>query len=169
MTELQGAVALAQLAKLESMTRQRVMMAERLTQRIAGVPGVAAPKVTPGAKHVYWKYPLRVDPGVIRGGADAFGAKLKQAGIFCAPRYIQKLAFECEVLRDRNTFGKSHFPYVGEHRKGDAPVVYDKKETPGAVEALAGVVVLPWNEKYEPAHVDFIANAVRTAAEQLSS
>jgi dTDP-4-amino-4,6-dideoxygalactose transaminase len=169
MTELQGAVALAQFQKLEAMTRQRIEMAELLTEKIAGVPGVAAPKVTPGSKHVYWKYPLRVDPGVIRGGADGMGAKLKQAGIFCAPRYIQKLAFECEVLRDRNTFGKSKFPYEGEQRRGEPPIVYDKKETPGAVEALAGVIVLPWNEKYLPEHVDFIALNIRRAAEELAT
>ncbi|HZN59937.1 MAG TPA: DegT/DnrJ/EryC1/StrS family aminotransferase [Planctomycetota bacterium] len=168
MTELQGAVALAQLAKLEEMTRQRVEMADLLSERILGVPGVRPPKVTPGGKHVYWKYPLRIDPKKIRGGADAFGAKLKQAGIFCAPRYIQKLAFECQVLRDRNTFGKSKFPYVGEHRKGDAPVVYDVNDTPGAVEALAGVVVLPWNEKYLPEHVEFIAASIRKAAAELT-
>ena len=68
--------------------------------------------------------------------------------MFCAPRYIQKPAFECEVLRDRNTFGKSHFPYEGEHRKGEPPVVYDINDTPGTAEGLATVVVLPWNEKY---------------------
>ncbi|MBI4604758.1 MAG: DegT/DnrJ/EryC1/StrS family aminotransferase [Planctomycetes bacterium] len=167
MTELQGAVALAQLEKLQAMTRQRVAMAELLTRRIAGVPGIAPPKAVPGSKHSYWKYPLRVDPAVVRGGADALGAKLKEAGIFCAPRYIQKLAFECEVLRDRNTFGKSKFPYVGEQRKGEPPVAYATADTPGAVEALAGVVVLPWNERYQPEHVEHIAHHVRRAAEEL--
>lgn len=169
MTELQGAVALAQFKKLEAMTRQRIVMADLLTSKIGGLRGVQAPKVVPGAKHVYWKYPLRVDPQIIRGGADAFGAKLKAAGIFCAPRYIQKLAFECEVLRDRNTFGKSKFPYEGEQRKGEPAVVYDKAQTPGAVESLLGVIVLPWNEKYLPEHVNFIAQAIRRTAEELAS
>src|SRR2546427_533631 len=133
MTELQGAVALAQFDKLPSMVNQRRTMAEQLTQRIAGAPGVSAPKISPNSEHVYWKYPLRVEKGVLRGGADALGAKLKESGVFCAPRYIQKLAFQCEVLRDRRTFGKSEFPYKGEHRKGDPPVVYDVADTPGAV------------------------------------
>lgn len=168
MTELQGAVALAQFDKLSFMVKQRIDMAESLTERITGAPGVSPPKVTANSKHVYWKYPLRVDKGVIQGGADALGAKLKESGVFCAPRYIQKLAFQCEVLRDHRTFGKSEFPYKGEHRKGDPPVVYDVADTPGAVEALAGVVVLPWNEKYTLEHVEFIGGVIRRAAEELA-
>jgi dTDP-4-amino-4,6-dideoxygalactose transaminase len=116
---------------------------------------------------VYWRYALRVDAG-LRGGADALGAKLKEAGIFCAPRYVQKLAFECEVLRDQRTFGKSRFPFTGEHRRGDPEVVYRKEDTPGAVEALAGVVVLPWNERYTEEHVDFISDTIRRVCQELS-
>jgi dTDP-4-amino-4,6-dideoxygalactose transaminase len=167
MTELAGAVALAQIDKLPAMVKHRVAMAEKLSARIAGVRGIAAPKITAGGSPVYWKYPLRIDTQVIRGGADAFGAKLKEAGIFSAPRYIQKLAFECEVLRDQVTFGKSRFPYVGAHRAGDPEIRYSKDDTPGAVEALAGVVVLPWNEKFTTEHVDFVAGAIRRASQEL--
>jgi perosamine synthetase len=161
MTELTGAVALAQFEKLPAMVKARVTMAERLTQKIEGLPGVKPPKKTPGCAPVYWRYALRVDRN-----ADAFGAKLKEAGIFCAPRYVQKLAFECEVLRDQRTFGKSRFPYVGEQRRGEPEIVYRVEDTPGAVEALAGVVVLPWNEKYTEQHVDFIADNIRRVAQQ---
>jgi dTDP-4-amino-4,6-dideoxygalactose transaminase len=168
MTELTGAVALAQFEKLPRMVKARQDMAERLTKAIAGTPGVAGPKITPGCTHVYWRYPLRIDGAVIKGRSDTFGAKLKEQGIFCAPRYTQKLAFECEVLRDQRTFGKSRFPYVGEQRKGEPEIVYSKEQTPGSVEALAGVVVLPWNEKYTADHVDFIADAVKQASKDLS-
>ena len=168
MTELAGAVALAQLAKLPAMVKRRVAMAESLTKKIQGAKGIAPPKITDGCAPVYWKYPLRIDTQVIQGGADAFAARLKEAGIFSAPRYIQKLAFECEVLRDQRTFGNSRFPFVGEHRKGEPEIRYDKRDTPGAVEALLGVVVLPWNEKYNEEHVAYIAEAVRETAGSLS-
>lgn len=168
MTELVGAVALAQLRKLPELVRRRVAMAERLTRRIEGIDGVAPPRVTPGGAHVYWRYALHVDGARIRGGADAFGARLKDAGVFCAPRYIQKPAFECEVLREQRTFGRSRFPFEGEHRAGDRPVVYDRRDTPGTVEALASVVVLPWNERYTEDHVDAIASIVREAATELT-
>ena len=169
MTELVGAVALAQLAKLPHMVDQRKRMAADLTALIAGIPGVHAPTVTKGGDHVFWKYPLRIDSKIIHGGADKFGAGLKEAGVFCAPRYIQKPAFECQVLRDKVTFGKSKFPYEGEHRKGEPAIVYDALETPGTMEALAGVVVLPWNEKYEPKHVEFLGGVIRDTARKLSN
>jgi perosamine synthetase len=167
MTEITGAVALAQFEKLPAMVQQRVAMAERLTQKIEGVKGIRPPQKTPGCAPVYWRYALRVDAG-FPGGADAVGAKLKEAGIFCAPRYVQKLAFECEVLRDQRTFGKSRFPFIGEHRRGDPEIVYRKEDTPGAVEALAGVVVLPWNERYTEVHVDFISDTIRRVSQELS-
>ncbi len=169
MTELAGAVALAQLGKLDNMIAARVRTAARMDKALAGLRGVEIPFVPPNVRHTYWKYCVRVDPSVIRGGADALGAKLKAAGVFCVPRYIQKPAFECEVLRDRVTFGKSQFPWVGDHRKGEPEIVYDAKETPGTTEALAHVVVLPWNERYEDKHVDFVADVVRRAAGELSA
>ena len=168
MTELCGAVALAQLQKLDRMIEARVRMAARLTAKIAGLAGVEAPHVADGVRHTYWKYPLRVDPAVVRGGAEAFGAKLKAAGVSCVPRYIAKPAFECEVLREQRTFGRSRFPFVGEHRRGEPEVRYDSRETPGALEALARVVVLPWNERYTDAHVDFIAGVIHDAHRALA-
>jgi dTDP-4-amino-4,6-dideoxygalactose transaminase len=168
MTELAGAVALAQLDKLAKMVDRRIEMAELLTSSISDLLGVHPPTLRPGAQHTYWKYPLRIDPEVIEGGADAFGQKLKQAGVFCVPRYIQKPAFECEVLRDKRTFGKSKFPYEGEHRKDDPPVVYDIRQTPGTAEGLATVVVLPWNEKYTKDHVAYIADSIRAASSELA-
>jgi dTDP-4-amino-4,6-dideoxygalactose transaminase len=168
MTELAGAVALAQIDKLRGMIENRVIMANLLTSKIRDVRGVHPPTVRPDVRHTYWKYPLRIDPKVIRGGADALGQKLRDAGVFCAPRYIQKPAFLCEVLRDRNTFGKSRFPYEGEHRKGEPPVIYDVADTPGTMEGLATVVVLPWNEKYTRDHVQHIGETIRSVAAELA-
>lgn len=164
MTELQGAVALAQIDKVQGVVQSRIEAAGRLTALIAGVEGVETPKITPQSKHVYWKYPLRIDDRVIKGGVDEFAARLKDKGIFSAPRYIQKPAFMCQILTEKNTFGKSRFPFEGPHRKDDPPVVYDPKDYPGTFDALSHVVVLPWSEFYTQEHVDYIAeNIIETA------
>jgi dTDP-4-amino-4,6-dideoxygalactose transaminase len=167
MTELQGAVALAQLDKVEDVVEKRIATAEMLTEQIEGTPGACAPAITPHSKHVYWKYPLRIDDEIINGGVDAFAAQLKERGIFCAPRYIQKPAFMCQIFQERNTFGTSCFPFEGECRKDDPPVVYDPDEYPGTTDALAHVVVLPWNEFYTQEHVNFIAENIIQVAEKL--
>ena len=160
MTELQGAVALAQLEKLEGVVERRIQSAQKLTKFIVNVPGVSSPALTPEGKHVYWKYPLRIDDKVIGGGVDAFAAELKENGIYCAPRYIQKPAFMCQVIKDKKTFGASGFPFESEYRKDDPPVFYDEKDFPGTLNALSHVVVLPWNEFYTDEHVQFIAKNI---------
>ncbi len=167
MTELQGAVARAQLKKLDRVVERRQESAGRLTELLSGVHGLSLPAPLPGTTHVYWKYPLIVDPDVIEGGSDALGAALKENGVFCAPRYIRKPAFECAVFAERNTYGKSRCPYSCGNRSGLAEVVYDRTAYPGAIRGLERVVVLPWNEFYTKDHVRFIADAVLGAVEKL--
>jgi perosamine synthetase len=168
MTDLQGAVARAQLEKLDGVVARRRKSAETLTAKLAGTPGVTLPAAIAGGTHVYWKYPLIVDPARIRGGADAFGASLKAAGIACVPRYIRKPAFECAVFTERKTFGKSQVPWSSRVRDGGGEVVYDSAEYPGVIQGLERVVVLAWNEFYHDEHVEMIAGAVRRAAEELA-
>lgn len=167
MTELQGAVALAQLDKLPSVVERRVHAAAMLTERIAGVPGVSPPATTPGCSHTYWKYALRIDESLIPGGVDAFSTRLRELGVANAPRYIQKPAFMLQIFRDRNTFGNSGFPFEGPHRNGLPSVNYDPAEYPGTHEALANVVVLPLNEFYTEAHIGFLADCIRNTASEL--
>jgi dTDP-4-amino-4,6-dideoxygalactose transaminase len=164
MTELQGAVALAQLEKLPQAVSRRIRAAEGISERIAGIEGVSPPVTTPGCRHSYWRYPIRVDLSVCRGGLDVFSAGLRERGVSNVPRYIRKPAFLLSFFRERKTFGRSRFPFEGPHRAGRPPVVYEPAEYPGAAEALSRVVVLPLNERYDETHVDFIADCIRDAA-----
>jgi dTDP-4-amino-4,6-dideoxygalactose transaminase len=168
MTDLQGAVARAQLAKLDDCVERRRQTAALMTELVADVPGLTLPRPLPGATHVYWKYPLIVDPAVVDGGSDALGAALKKQGVFCAPRYSQKPAFECQVFTERKTYGRSQCPWSCRERAGGGRIVYDAAEYTGTRQGLERVVVLPWNERYTEEHVRFVADAVRCAVEQLT-
>jgi perosamine synthetase len=161
LSELQGAVALAQLPRLESFVERRIENASRLTEALRGLPGIAAPQVRPGSVHAYWRYCLRVDPGVIPGGAVALGAHLRQRGIAAAPRYIQKPAFECEVFQRQRTFGESRWPFTLARPEA---LDYGRSRFPGVYEALDGILVLPWNERFEPEHLDFLSESIQEAA-----
>ncbi len=167
MTDLQGAVARAQLGKLDGVVERRQRTAAELTARLSDLAGLTLPTPLPGCTHVFWKYPLIVDPEVIPGGADALGAKLKAAGVFCVPRYIQKPAFECQVFTERKTFGKSQRPFSCREQADGRPIVYDARDYPGTVRGLERVVVLPWNEFYRQAHVAHVASAIRDSVTQL--
>jgi perosamine synthetase len=165
MTELQGAVANAQLGKLERGVWQRVAMADLLTEQLRDVPGLTPPWVRPGDVHSYWKYCVRIDRGVIPGGPEAVAAELRLDRIASAPRYVQKPAFRCAVFRDQRTFGHSRFPFTLARPEA---VDYSAERFPGAFEALDGILVLPWNECYTEAHVDHIGAAVRRVARSLA-
>lgn len=60
MTELQAAVALPQLARLEENTKRRGDNAQRLTEGLAGIPGLVLPAVAEGRTHVWHQYTIRV-------------------------------------------------------------------------------------------------------------
>jgi dTDP-4-amino-4,6-dideoxygalactose transaminase len=166
MSELQGAVALAQLDKLEGAVRRRQALAARLTALLEGVPGIATPWVAPENEHVYWKYCLRVDAGTIPGGSPELGRRLKERGIASAPRYIQKPAFQCEVFRDQRTFGRSRWPFTIARPEA---LDYSPASFPGTFEALEGILVLPWNERYTEETVDSLADEIRAAVREASA
>ena len=162
MSELQGAVALAQLDKLEDVVASRTRLADSLTTKLSGIAGISTPRATQGSSHTYWKYCLNVDASVIAGGSPGLGAALRERGIACAPRYIQKPAFECQVIRDQVTLGTSRWPFSLARPEA---VDYSRDKFPGTYKALEHVLVLPFNELYTDEHVDYIADAIRSAVE----
>jgi dTDP-4-amino-4,6-dideoxygalactose transaminase len=164
MNELTSAVALAQLDKLDFSVSQRIRNADQLTAQLQGIDGLTTPTIHGQNKHTYWKYCLDIHPDVIPGGTLALGKLLKEQGVFCAPRYIQKPAFQCQVIRDKRTFGNSGFPFS---LAAPEALDYSPELFPGTLEALSRVLVLPWSERYEPKHVDYIGEVIRSSVERL--
>ena len=164
MNELTSAVALAQLEKLDWSVQNRIKLADRMHELLADIPGVTPPLTHTGNKHTYWKYCLDVDGDVLRGGTVALGKLLKEQGVFCAPRYIQKPAFQCQVIRDQRTFGNSRFPFS---LAAPEAVDYSPENFPGTFEALSRILVLPWSEFYEDRHIEYVAETIRKSAQQL--
>ena len=128
------------------------------------LPGLTPPPINPGDTCSYWRIPLRVDPTVVPGGVDALTKSLRALGIPAAPRYIVKPAFECEVIRDQKTFGKSRWPFsVGRPEAA----TYRREDFAGAYDGLANVVILPLNEGFNDGHADFIIEAFDQAMTEL--
>ena len=164
MSELQGAVALAQLEKLDACIAQRVSLANALTELLRDVTGIQTPAADGNDTHAYWRYCLTVDSNVLPGGSNALGAFLKSEGIACAPRYIQSPAFECEVIAKQRTFGNSRFPF---NLARPEAVDYRKENYQGSYNGLERILVLPWNERMEQKHVAHIADAIKRGVQTL--
>jgi perosamine synthetase len=74
MTEIQAALGIIQLGKLECFTRQRIANAQYLTEHLQGA--VQTPIARPGHRHVYHQYTIRVP-----GDRDAWSATLQARGV----------------------------------------------------------------------------------------
>ncbi len=74
MTELQAAIGLAQIEKLEYFTQRRIANATFLTERLKGV--VQTPIVRPACRHVFHQYTIRV-----LSGRNEWLEKLQARGI----------------------------------------------------------------------------------------
>jgi dTDP-4-amino-4,6-dideoxygalactose transaminase len=164
MSELQGAVAAAQLPRLKESVEKRIAAAQELTKRVIGLPGIGVPYVYPRCTHSYWKYCLRVNSEIIPGGCEALGKVLKAKSISCLPRYIQRPAFLCKIFQEQKTFGNSRFPFTLARPEA---LRYNNDQFPLTRQALENVLVLPWNENYLTKHIDFIADAIHDAISEL--
>jgi len=157
LTELQGAVALAQLGRLQDGLVARRAAAAGLSERLAGVEGLILPAPAAGSQHAWWRYPLLVDPALVAGGPVAVARELRELGVPSAPRYIVKPAFRTEVFRAHKTFGTSQWPFSLARPEA---LDYDDSRFPGTLRFLETVLVLPWNERYTSEHVERLADAV---------
>lgn len=168
LTELQGAVGLGQLPKLDGVVASRRQVAARLRAALADVPGLRLPDDPPHGTHSYWKFAFGVDANQVPGGASALGKRMQSAGVACAPRYIQKPAFACALFRDWSQSPVTWLPLQHNPRRHGPQPPFRAADYPGAAAALERVVVLPINERYEPRHVEYVAGVIRAAVQGLA-
>ncbi|HEX8370499.1 MAG TPA: DegT/DnrJ/EryC1/StrS family aminotransferase [Pyrinomonadaceae bacterium] len=162
MTELQAALAYEQLKKLDACVEQRQRMAQLLDEKIAGIDGIESYKPAENSTMTYWKYCLRVDDAKIEDGAVGLAKALKVYDVASAPRYVVKPAYKCRVFTEQNTFGDSHYPF---NLARPEAVDYNDDNFQGTIKGLHDVLVLPFNERYEEKHIEFLASSIREAVE----
>ncbi len=87
LTNLQAALGLAQVSRIEEIIARKRSMGAEYTRRLAAIEGLELPVEEPWAHNVYWMYGLVLSE---KTGMDAavFGAKLKQRGIESRPFFL---------------------------------------------------------------------------------
>jgi dTDP-4-amino-4,6-dideoxygalactose transaminase len=96
MTDLQAAVGLPQVARLGEIVDRRRANARRLSEALAGVPGLTVPRELPGRSHVWHQYTVLLDGSVDR---DRVVADLADAGVG-AGVYYPRTVFDHDCYRD---------------------------------------------------------------------
>ncbi len=61
MTDMQAAVGIVQLKKLDALNRKRQEIADKISSALKDVPGLTLPTVQPGRNHVFHLYPLQIE------------------------------------------------------------------------------------------------------------
>jgi perosamine synthetase len=109
MTELVGAVGLAQLRKVRAVVQKRHEVGQYMSELVAKVQGVRPAPETPGGKHSYWLYPLILEEGDV----NQFAQRLREQNVWAAPGYTVKPIYSCtESLTAKKTYGSSGCPFT---------------------------------------------------------
>lgn len=143
LTELQAAIGIAQLDRLDGYVAHRQRLAAYFGERLAGIPGLAPAKVADGAEHAYYLYPVKYDASITGISRKAFvqavNAELPPVKVWEQTGFIEgyiKPLYLAPLYQKKISMGRKGFPWsVNEgveynYSKGICPVVermYDRE------------------------------------------
>ncbi|KQV89845.1 hypothetical protein ASD15_24370 [Massilia sp. Root351] len=167
LTELQAAIGIVQLDRLDAYLVRRRKLALRLEQQLAGIPGLQTARLAEGAEHAYYVYPIKYDAavtGIPRAlFVRAVNAELPAPGhpeqIGLSPAYVRPL-YLAPVYQQQIAIGSKGFPWTMnpgvkyDYGKGLCPVVERLHEE----QMLLTMLV---REPLEEADIDDFAAAIR--------
>lgn len=158
MTELQGAVGIAQLKKLPWICSQRNQSGGRLTEGLRPIPGIIPHALTPGGECTYWFYMFRLDDEALACSRDAFCEALEAEGIPNRAGYIPDVCYMQPMFQNKQAYLGSHFPF------DMTSISYERGLCPVAESILKTAVQLPINEFYTEQDIDDMIRAVSKVA-----
>ncbi|OHB80250.1 MAG: hypothetical protein A2W31_03175 [Planctomycetes bacterium RBG_16_64_10] len=147
MTDMQAAVGIVQLKKLDQLNQRRVEHAAYLNEGLGAIPGLTLPSVMPECTHTFHLYPVMIDPDRFGMSKDDFVyAMLYQRGI--------KLGTHYNPLHWSTAF----------RRRGYRPGQFPRAEQVGRC-----LVTLPINPRQTRAALDYLIESIWTLHRQAQS
>ncbi len=107
MTNLQAAIGVAQIGKIEDHVLRKRKMAARYSERLRGIRGLQLPVERPKVKNVYWMYGVVLDDSVPMDAA-ALAVRLREQGVDTRPFFLGM--HEQPVLRELGLFAGESYP-----------------------------------------------------------
>lgn len=159
MTELQAAVARAQLHKLDSIVEKRRQWCENLSALLTGIEGIYLPQATTECNPSWWFYMLRVTPA-LKANADEFCKALQAEGIRCSAHYIGEPVYRYPLFVNHSAFARGSHPFQSRD--------YGSEKCLVAEAVLQSAVMLPVNENFTSTDADEIARGIRRVARWFS-
>lgn len=131
--EIECAMGIEQLKKLEGIVKSRQILADRLTKGLNGLSGLRTPKVKSNRTHVYYVYPIILDINELGVSKERIREALQAEGVEVSDRY-QNIHL-LPLYQEKIAYGTKGFPWSSEicHRdvdysKGICPVAEELNE-----------------------------------------
>jgi perosamine synthetase len=160
MSEMQAALGIVQLKRLDGFTRRRIANAAYLTRNLRGTPGIRPPVVPAYAKHVYHIYVWQIDEGGLGTSKEQFVKALRAEGIPADPIYLRPL-YEEPIFKEKAGRGGG-FPY--EYLEG-RKIEYNEGSCPNAERVCKRAFGIYPSPAYTARELNSVVNAVRKVAE----
>lgn len=162
MTELQGAVALAQIQKVREIAIARNHLANQLNALLQGVPGVTTHFVPTGYFHSYFLYLFSLDLGNLQCTATEFSSALEAEGVPNQAHQITggRPVYLYDVFQRQSAFPGSRYPFDRTYPRGTCPV---------AEKAFDNWITMNVYESYTGQNVQEIALAIDKVARFFAS
>ena len=128
MTELEAALGIAQVPKLDDLNEKRIELGNFLAKEINKIDGLTHVKYD-YVKHVYWMFGFSYDEEKIGLSRNLFCDALKAEGIPCASGYVEPLYLN-PLYSERRAFAFKHYTGNTKYEKGICPVaelLYEKE------------------------------------------
>ncbi|HIT75034.1 MAG TPA: DegT/DnrJ/EryC1/StrS family aminotransferase [Candidatus Avipropionibacterium avicola] len=163
MTELQAALAHAQLGKLEQVVEDRRRQANKLVEVVNALPGLSTAPYPEGTS--WWLFPIFVDAAQAGGDSVAYGKHLGAEGVGANPGYIGHPLYLNPVLSEARTYGDSGYPIA------EVASTYAPGLCPVTEDLIGGgtMMVLGWNENFTDEDVADIATAIQKVHRALTA
>ncbi|MFB3778139.1 MAG: DegT/DnrJ/EryC1/StrS family aminotransferase [Bryobacteraceae bacterium] len=116
MTDIQAALGLHQLRRLDQFIHRRQDIARRYREGFAGVPELILPTESPGRNHVYHLFAVRLAPGKLRIDRAQFLQQLHRAKIGASVHFIP--LHRHPFYRDTYGYRPEQFPRCEELYQG---------------------------------------------------
>ena len=129
MTEMEAALGIVQLKKLDILNEGRIKLASYLFERIAKIDGLTPPTVYPNCKHVYYMYPIKYDSEKVGIPRGLFVKALVAEGIPFSAGYVKPLYLN-PIYHENKPFIYKYFGLDIGYDKGICPVterMYEKE------------------------------------------
>ncbi len=120
MTELEAALGIAQVPKLDDLNEKRIKLGSFLAKEINKIDGLSHVKYD-YVKHVYWMFGFSYEEDKIGIPRNLFCDALKAEGIPCAAGYVEPLYLN-PLYAERRAFAFKHYTGNVKYEKGICPV-----------------------------------------------